>query len=405
MNKTTRPGRAREAGLLPRYLTADLPGIGGRQRVEPEDFIVEEIPLYGPTGQGQHTLFAIEKRGISTQRAMQRIATALGVPQRLLSSAGLKDAEAVTRQTLSIEGVDPERLLALELPDIRVLWAARHRNRLKIGHLRGNRFIVRIRDVGPEAVEPARRILQTLQAEGVPNGFGYQRFGLRGDSHLLGRCLIKGDVEGFLRLYLGSPRDDDIEPVRRARELYEAGRYQEALAAWPAADRAERETLAILAQGRAPQIAVRQIPKWIKRLLVAAYQAFLFNRLLDERLPTWGLLEQGDLAVKHENGAFFLVEDPVAEQPRADRLEISPSGPLYSSKVRLAQGRPGERERRILEEEGLTLDDWRLPGVPLEGARRPFRVPLGEVAISYAEGLVLRFTLPPGAYASNVLDE
>ncbi len=405
MNDATRSRQAREARLLPGYMTAHLPGVGGRARVVPEDFVVEELPLYGPTGEGQHTLFYIEKRGISTQRAMQQIADTVGVPQRLVASAGLKDADAVARQTLSVEGVDPQRLLAIDLPQVKVLWAERHRNRLKIGHLRGNRFTVRICDVGPEALEPAQRILAVLQQQGAPNGFGYQRFGLRGDSHLLGHCLVQGDAQGLMQHLLGLPREEDIEPVRRARTLYEAGRYAEALEAWPHADRTERRALAILAQGRGIEVAWRQLPRWLLRLLAAAYQSWLFNRLLDERLPALGRLEQGDLAIKHDNGAFFLVEEPAAEQPRADRLEISPSGPLFGPKVRLAQGLPGERERDALRQEGLTLEDWRLRGVHLDGDRRPFRAPLGEVDIRYDRGLLLRFTLPAGAYASNVLDE
>lgn len=405
MDDAARSRQAREAGLLPGYRTAALPGVGGRARVVPEDFVVEELPLYGPTGEGQHTLFSIEKRGISTQRAMQQIADALGVPQRLVASAGLKDADAVARQTLSVEGVDPQRLLAIDLPQVKVLWAERHRNRLKIGHLRGNRFTVRIRDVGREALEPAQRILTTLQRQGAPNGFGYQRFGLRGDSHLLGRCLVQGDAVGLMQHLLGLPREEDSEPVRRARTLYEAGHYAEALEAWPGADRAERRALAILAQGRGIEVAWRQLPRWLPRLLAAAYQSWLFNRLLDERLPSLGQLERGDLAVKHDNGAFFLVEEPAVEQPRADRLEISPSGPLFGPKTRLAQGLPGIRERDVLNQEGLSLEDWRLRGVRLDGDRRPFRVPLGEVDIRYDQGLLLRFTLPAGAYASNVLDE
>ncbi len=117
-------------------------------------------------------------------------------------------------------------------------------------------------------------------------------------------------------------------------------------------------------------------------------------------------METGDLAIKHTNQAFFLVEDVLAEQPRADRLEVSPSAPLYGYKVRLAQGEPGAREKELLAEHGLTLEDWRMgEGLSTEGARRPLRVPITDVAVCETEGLVLRFTLPPGAYATNVIGE
>jgi tRNA pseudouridine13 synthase len=391
--------------LLPGYLTADLPGTGGVIRAVPEDFIVEEIPLYGPTGEGQHTLFAIEKRELTTLQAIQQLARALKVPPRLIASAGLKDAHAITRQVLSVEGVDPAIVRAVELPRVRVLWAERHRNRLKIGHLKGNRFIIRIREPGPHALLRARRILEVLARRGVPNGFGYQRFGVRRCGHLLGRALVRCDLEGFFHFLLGLPLPDEPEEVQRARRLFDAGDWRGAWEAWPYRSGDEANLLAALAKRADLKAAYRGISPALRRLYAAAYQSYLFNRLLALRLPSLDRLEPGDLAIKHANGAFFLVEDAAAEQPRADALEISPSGPLYGPKVRLAQGAPGERERELLAAEGLSLEDWRVPGLRLEGGRRPLRVPLTEVDADYDQGLVLRFTLPAGAYATNVLRE
>jgi len=392
--------------LFPGYLTADLPGVGGKLRVELEDFEVEEIPLYGPTGEGPHTLFQIEKRGLSTMRAIQRLARALNMPPRLFGCAGLKDARAVTRQTLSVEGVSPEALLAVEIPDVRVLWAERHRNRLKIGHLRGNRFAIRVREVGSEALDTARRILAELERRGVPNGFGHQRFGSRQNTHLLGRCLVRRDAAGFWRALLGSPRPADPKTFRQARALFDAGDWTGALQAWPERGSDEYRALAALAAQRDETKALRHIPIALTRLYVAAYQSYLFNLLLAERLQQIDQLQPGDLAVKHVNGAYFAVEDAAAEQPRAERLEISPSAPLYGFKVRLAEGQPGERERRLLAEEGIALEDWRgVGGGDLHGERRPLRAPLSEVEAAYDQGLLLRFTLPSGAYATNVLAE
>lgn len=391
-----------------RYLTVGLPGIGGQVRREPEDFEVEEIPLYPASGVGRHTYFVVEKKGVSTFHAADLVARALGVSVRQIGYAGMKDAHALSRQTFSVEGVPLERVLALRLQGIRIVSATRHRNKLKIGHLRGNRFRIRIRGVGLEAAEQCRAILAVLQARGMPNYFGVQRFGLREDTHVLGRLLVTGDCEGLLRRFLGSPHPGESSGAQEARRLFDRGLWEEALKAFPGGMWEERAVLeALIRSGGSYEKACLRISKPLKRLLVSAFQSRLFNQVLDRRLENLDRICTGDLAMKHENGACFLVEDGAMEQPRADRFEISPTGPLFGYKVRLAEGEPGRLEREVLAQEGLTLEDFRVGGgLSPRGARRPLRVPLEGVEMaSDEEGLVLRFALPPGSYATVLLGE
>lgn len=108
-------------GYLCGYLTDELPGIGGSIKERVEDFAVEELPLYAPAGEGEHTFFEIRKKGLSTFQAVRTIARALGVPAKRIGYAGLKDAQAITCQVLSVEGVPPAAVMALDLPDIRVM--------------------------------------------------------------------------------------------------------------------------------------------------------------------------------------------------------------------------------------------------------------------------------------------
>jgi tRNA pseudouridine13 synthase len=386
------------------YLTADLPGIGGRIKVEDADFRVEEIPLYSPSGRGQHTYATIEKRGLSTFQAIDRIAHTLGINPRAVGCAGLKDARAVTVQVVSLGDVPPERVASLDLSGIRILAVDRHTNKLRLGHLRGNRFTARIRDVGEGALEAATAVLDLLQARGVPNYFGEQRFGVRGDTHLLGRALVKGDAEAFVTRYVGMPHPDETPQIRLARARYEDGDLAASLRAWPRGMETERRVVQTLLDHPGDlERAVSSVPNRLRKFFVSAYQSALFNRVLAARLETVNRLLQGDLAWIHGKGAVFLVEDPEVEQERADRLEISPSGPLYGFKLTVAQGQPGEMEQQVLDEEGVRLEDWR--EVKVKGARRPLRVPLREVRTWYDQGLVLSFTLPPGAYATVVLDE
>jgi tRNA pseudouridine13 synthase len=283
---------------------------------------------------------------------------------------------------------------------------SRHTNKLRTGHLAGNRFTVRVRGVPEGAVEDAEAILEVLRRRGVPNYYGVQRFGLRGDTHLLGKALVQQDAAAFVRRLVGMPDPAESARVRAARQLFEEGGLAAALEAWPHEMRNERQTLETLARHPGDwQRATRSVPRNVRVFFVSAYQSVLFNRLLARRLETVDRLMAGDLANLRGRSAVFLVEDPAAEQPRADRMEISPSGPLYGYKLTMAQGVPGEMEQRVLDEEGLALDDFRVPGLRVKGARRPLRVPLDAYRVWYDEGLMLSFALPPGSYATIVLDE
>lgn len=392
---------------MDQYLTQDLPGIGGVIKREAADFYVEELPLYTPVDEGSHTFFEIEKTGLSTFEALRALARVLDVPQSRLGYAGLKDAQAVTRQVLSVERVPPEAVGGVQLHGIRVLWARRHHNKLKIGHLRGNRFVIRIRDVPPQAESACRAILDVLARRGVPNRFGPQRFGMRGDSAELGHAIVRGDVRGLIETFLGKPHPAESETVQAARAQFDAGNWPAALALLPGRMADERRSLAALLESNGDvERAYEAIPRRLKTFLVSAYQSSLFNRVLEARLQSLDQVFAGDLAMKHPGHSIFRVLDESVEQPRAARFEISPTGPLFGYKMMQASGRQGELEAGILAEEGLALDRFRTAaGARAEGARRALRFQIGEPEIQYEEGVVLRFWLPPGCYATAVLAE
>ena len=149
------------------YLTGHFPGTGGTIKQTPEDFRVEEVPRYLPCGEGEHLYLEVEKRGLTTFEAVTRLAGALGVPERQVGYAGLKDARATTRQWISLAGAAPGEAAALEIEGLRILSAGLHRNKLRLGHLAGNRFRIRARGVRPGALEHARDSLHVLQSLGV----------------------------------------------------------------------------------------------------------------------------------------------------------------------------------------------------------------------------------------------
>lgn len=389
------------------YLTALLPGTGGTLKETPGDFRVEEIPLYLPAGSGEHLYVTIEKTGITTGDLVQKLSSALKLPPREIGYAGLKDARAITVQTLSLTGVKAEAALALQLPGVRVLSAIPHRNKLRLGHLAGNRFIIRLRDVVPEAVTYALDILHVLQDLGVPNSFGTQRYGSLGNSHRIGQAILKSDFDEACRELVGDPAAILDPTWRAAAEAYLASGASAAFPMMPPRCRNERQVLRSLAQGATPQQAILGLPRPMLRLFLSAYQSSLFDRIVTMRLASLGTLWVGDLACKHVNGAVFSVVDPVVEQPRADAFEISPTGPLFGRKVPLATGMAGMLEEALLDKEKITLEMFHLSGgLDMEGERRPLRVPLGEFSVSDdAEGLQLSFSLPKGSYATSVLRE
>lgn len=396
---------------LPRLL-ADFTPLPGAIKLDCEDFVVEELPLYEPAGDGTHAYFFVEKRGLSTMQAISNLSRALGVRRMDIGYAGMKDARAVTRQWMSLEHVEPARIEALDLPRLRILNVERHRNKLRLGHLVGNRFVIKVRRSQPERLAALQDALAQLVRLGVPNYFGEQRFGARGDTWRCGRAIVRGELEEVLDLVLGRPTRMDQGAIRHARELYDHGKYQAAANAWPGAFRNERRALHMLAKRPdKKKKAFLAIDSSLRTLYVSAYQSHLFNLTVAARLPA-GLhhLIAGDLAWLHRNEAVFTVEDPALEQPRADAFEISPTGPLFGYRMTQPGGAPGEMEAQLITNEGLTPESFRSEKLRVKGVRRPLRFQPTDTSIELgadARGpyLELRFSLPRGCYATALLRE
>lgn len=357
----------------PPLLTAALPGTGGTFKATPEDFLVEELPAYLPQGEGEHVYVFIEKRDLSTQEAIRALAQHLHLREADVGAAGQKDRQAVTRQWLSLppgagprsgDALDPAALtgVKLELPRgaLTILEASRHRNKLRTGHLRGNRFTLTLRGVqGGDALPRARAVLEALRASGVPNRYGDQRFGHDGRN-----------VSDALRMLRG--------------ELKIADRFR-------------------------------------RRFLVSALQSDLFNRYLDARLRD-GLLATvlpGDVLQKRESGGIFTVADEeiAATQARLDIGELAITGPMFGGRMRAptegsaAAAREAAALATLAPDEAAQQELFRAMGPLAEGTRRPLLVALGgedPFVTPHPEdpaALVLRFSLPPGSYATVVLAE
>jgi tRNA pseudouridine13 synthase len=316
-----------------------------RLRSVPEDFRVEEIPLYRPTGEGDHTFVRVEKRLRTTEDVARALARIAGARTRDVGYAGRKDRDAVATQWFSVPGLDPARARGIALPGVKVLEAVRHPHKLRTGQLRGNRFRIVVRDLDDRACASAARRLERSRHRGMPNRFGAQRFGRGGENVRRAQRLLRGEVA--------------------------------------------------VADRRAA------------RFLISALQAAVFNAALAARETPLDALEQGEIAMVHASGGCFVVEDLEREAPRAAAFEISATGPIFGTRVLEPRGEAAERERAAIEQLGAAPEKLHLPrGIKLRGARRPLRArPEDATAEPIEGGLDLRFSLPPGSYATVLLEE
>lgn len=359
---------------LPR-LTAELAGIGGRLRTQIEDFEVEELPAYLPSGQGDHTWLWIEKRDLSGPMLRRLLAELLRIDAGDIGMAGLKDRRALTRQWLSVpaRAVDPERAeraLAGAAPRLRVLLASRHANKLRTGHLKGNRFCIRVRGASvsaggsieaPSAHAALAAKIERLRAVGMPNFYGEQRMGHGGATLAAGWALGQG-LQGRVRV--------------------------------------------VTADGGAHLLPLHD--RTLRRLAASALQSELFNRVVAERMAR-GCLDrvlEGDHCRKVDTGGSFVTDDPAREQQRLDRGELEITGPMWGPKMPRPQGEAAALEAAVLTASGLDEASFRRIGALAEGTRRPLRVRPEDLAAEWdGDDVVVRFGLPAGSFATVLLHE
>ena len=321
----------------------------------PADFVVEELPAYDPCGEGPHVYVRLTREGETTASLRRRLAESFGLSPDQVGYAGLKDKHARTTQTFSLLVEDLDKAVTVELEGVTVESPpVRHRNKLKPGHLRGNRFTLALRGLNcpvGEALERVAAIARACEPTGWPNYFGPQRQGSHGDNWLQGLAMLRGQGGGG-----------------------------------------------------------KKKKPWLRKLLLSAWQSERFDAWLSARLAAgaFDALLAGDLAKKTDTGGLFDVEDPAAELPRLRRHDIVFTGPMFGFKMRApAEGSPAAgAEAEMLKEADLpptALKRCRLPGT-----RRSARLHPGELTLSpgqAAQSLCVSFSLPRGAYATTVMRE
>jgi tRNA pseudouridine13 synthase len=336
------------------YLTADLPGIGGQLRAEPDHFIVEEVGLYEADGEGQHLYVNLTKVGLTTKEVQAQLERLFSLERGSVGFAGMKDKIAKTTQTFSLSvGVQPAAFadeaaqrIEAALP-VKVNWVRFHRNKLRTGHLLGNRFEITVSDLAitpDEAQQRSEAIAAQIRRRGLPNFFGIQRLGRNGSNVQQGLAALMGERS----------RGD----------------------------------------------------KWLRRFLITSYQSYLCNRYLVKRLEidAFDRLLAGDVAKKVATGGMFDVQDVEVEQPRYAAHEINFTAPIFGPRMWAAKDEAGQLEEATLASSPVTLAHFEKARV--EGTRRPGRLLVPDLTIVAGEtGITASFTLIKGAFATIVMRE
>ena len=405
----------RELGM--RYYASDAEGIGGRLRTRPEDFIVEEIPPEGKGGTtGPYLICTLEKTNWELQHAVKEIAKRLGISHRRIGWAGTKDRNAVTKQWISIYDVTPEQVAAVRLKDI-VLQPVRHANEaLSLGDLLGNRFGIVIRDVEvPDPESRVQMIMETVR-DGVPNYFGLQRFGaIRPVTHVVGEWILRGDYEQAVLTYTGLAFPSESDPVRATRGAFFTTRDAgQALREFPVQMNYERAMLQHLHNhpGDYPG-ALRELPPKLLSMFVSAFQSFLFNCALSRRFDDGHQLSEpvpGDHLL-FANGRTDTVTPgnagAAAMHIRRGRCSIA----LFMPGKEKAAGRATYEPAidALLAEHGIRPEDFGRAAcfvdTKFEGAYRPISLKAPVESSVSEKSVCLKFTLPPGHYATTVCRE
>lgn len=316
-------------------------------RTSADDFLVDEVLGFAADGEGEHLLVQVRKRDSNTHWVAGQLAKVAGIAPRDVSYAGLKDRHAVTTQWFSLlmTGREAPDWSGLPGDQIEVLEVHRHRRKLRIGALRGNRFRIVLREVTADRPALEAR-LQQLREAGMPNYFGEQRFG------------------------------HDYQNLHQFGQVLTTDR--------------------------------RRMDRKLRGLLISAARSQLFNEVLAERIDqsSWDRPLTGEYFMLEGSRSGFADDphDPTLTE-RCRSQDIHPTGPMWGRGLPLVSADVAQLEQRVL----LPFENWRsgLEHLGLMQERRPLRVRLDALEWQFLDDadLALSFYLPAGSFATVLLRE
>jgi tRNA pseudouridine13 synthase len=419
------PNREREIGIEVFYTSTK--GTGGRLKADVADFVVNEVSIFPErTENGKYAIAKITSTNWETNRLVRMISRNLGITRNKITFAGTKDKRAITSQLFSIEApVEAVRALSMHQVVVEDVYASK--KHITIGDLIGNSFQIKLRDTALRGEEMATTVSQTcneLKAlGGFPNFFGVQRFGsIRPVTHLVGKHIVHGDFEKAVMMYIGNPNDEEDECSRLPRQrLQETGDLEQAMREFPWTLTFERMLIGwVLRNPGDYSGAIRTLPPNLQMMFVHAYQSYLFNLILSERIRRGIPLDRpivGDVVLPADRNGNADHDKPVpVTKFNLDMVEKSMrerrafvSGVLFGSESKFAEGEMGEIERNVVTNEGVQLKDFIVPQIAecnSKGSRRELISPFKDLQLECSEDAVdIAFTLGKGCYATVMLRE
>jgi len=331
----------------------------------PDDFIVTEIPLYEFSGEGEHMVLKVRKKNLATWDMLEILADTIGCKVRDIGYAGLKDKNALTIQYISIHKDYKEQIEKFDHPQIKILETVYHNNKIKMGHLKGNKFFVRIKRVNELDKRKLESALQQIVTYGMANYFGFQRFGIDGDNYIKGEKIIKGELK---------------ERNRKLKQMY-INAYQSYLFNMWLSKRIELSKLITSFQPNEIASKVGLSVDMIKQL---------------QSQPHPFKILKGDVMSHYPFGKIFYVEDLKSEAQKFNDYDRVPTGLLAGKKVKLACDDASKFEQEYIKETNE------------QGGRRFAWIFPKNISSEYKEEknwFELNFELPKGSYATELIAE
>ena len=415
-----------EADIGMRYYLSSTEGTGGRLKSTAQDFIVREISTHPPEKDGRFTIAEVTSTNWETNRLVRLLARSLYISRERIGFAGTKDKRAVTTQLMSFE-CPKENLDKVDFKDLEFNNVYTSNRGIKIGDLIGNSFEITVRDLTadmkdvPGIIEETAEIIR--KTGGFPNYFGVQRFGVsRPITHLVGEAIVRGDLKKAVEIYLSHPSENEGEEVSDIRRRLAHGEdYSTVLPDMPKTMGFEKVMTEHLS--RKPDDyrgAISEMPSNLQMMFTHAYQSYLFNMMLSDRMEHGLPLNEpveGDIVIPLDSDRVPMHENPilttsknidlVKKQVRTGRAFVSIT--LFGSDSRLAEGEMGEIERKVIEDQRIEEKDFMVIGLPhctSKGSRREIICPVKDLECEYADdSYSVRFSLPKGNYATCLMRE